>query len=84
MKNATFCDVTPCGSCTNRHFEETYRLDHQSDNNRRTRSVSSNLQLLILFLARLFHPDDKGDSSSETSRFTRTRWRLIPEDDILP
>jgi hypothetical protein len=24
LKNAVFWDVTPCGSCKNRHFEETY------------------------------------------------------------
>jgi hypothetical protein len=36
-------DVTPCGSCKNRRFGETYRLYHQGDNNRRARNnVSSN------------------------------------------
>jgi hypothetical protein len=28
-KNAIFCDVTPCGSCKIRRFEQTYLLHHQ-------------------------------------------------------
>jgi hypothetical protein len=28
MKNTVFLDVTPCGSCNNRRFGGTYRLDH--------------------------------------------------------
>jgi hypothetical protein len=33
MNNAVFCDVTPCGSCKNRHFGGTYRLHYQGDKN---------------------------------------------------
>jgi hypothetical protein len=55
MKSAVFWDVTPNGSCKNRHFGETYRLNHQSDKNRRIwDNVSCNyvflrcvLQLLV-------------------------------------
>jgi hypothetical protein len=37
--------LTPCDSCKNRRFGETYRLNHQGDNNRRARnSVSINKQ----------------------------------------
>jgi hypothetical protein len=28
INNAVFLDVTPCGSCENRHFEGMYRLHH--------------------------------------------------------
>jgi hypothetical protein len=31
MKNAILWDVTPCGSCKNRHFGGTYRLRHQDE-----------------------------------------------------
>jgi hypothetical protein len=34
MKNGVFWVVTPCGSCTNRRFGETWRLLHQGDKNR--------------------------------------------------
>jgi hypothetical protein len=34
MKNGVFWDVTPCGSCKNRRFGETWRLLHQGDKNR--------------------------------------------------
>jgi hypothetical protein len=34
MKNDVFWDVTPCGSCKNRHFGGTYLLLHQGDKNR--------------------------------------------------
>jgi hypothetical protein len=37
-KNAVFLDVTPCGSCKNRHFAGTYRLHNQSEKNRRPRN----------------------------------------------
>jgi hypothetical protein len=45
MQNAVFWDITPYGSCKNRHFGVTYRLHHRGDKNRRTRNnVRSNLQ----------------------------------------
>jgi hypothetical protein len=34
MMNGVFWDVTPCGSCKNRHFGGIYRLLHQGDKNR--------------------------------------------------
>jgi hypothetical protein len=34
MNNAIFWDVTPCGSCKNQRFGETYRLNHQGKQNR--------------------------------------------------
>jgi hypothetical protein len=34
MKNSVFWDVTPCGSCKNRRFGETWRLHHQGNKNR--------------------------------------------------
>jgi hypothetical protein len=44
MKCALFWDVTPCWSCNNRRFGETYHL-LQSDNSRRTmNNVSINLK----------------------------------------
>jgi hypothetical protein len=33
MKNVVFWDVTPCGSCKNRRFGETFRLLLQGENN---------------------------------------------------
>jgi hypothetical protein len=42
MKNVEFWDVTPCGSCKNRHFGGMSRLPQQGDKNRRARNnVSS-------------------------------------------
>jgi hypothetical protein len=42
-KNAIFWDVTQCSCCRNRRFGGTYRLHHQGDSYRRTKSnVSSN------------------------------------------
>jgi hypothetical protein len=45
MTNVVFLDVTPCGSCKDRRFGGTYRLDHQGDKNQRARNklaVTSN------------------------------------------
>jgi hypothetical protein len=51
MKNAVFWDVTPCGSCKNRRFGATYRLNIQSGKNQRAMNIVSNnnfmLQLLV-------------------------------------
>jgi hypothetical protein len=42
LKNAVFWDVTPYGSCKNRHFGGTYFLHHQGDKNQPARNnVSS-------------------------------------------
>jgi hypothetical protein len=34
MKNCVFWDVSPCGSCKNRHFGGTQRILHQGDKKR--------------------------------------------------
>jgi hypothetical protein len=34
LKKGVFWVVTPCGSCKNRRFRETWRLLHQGDKNR--------------------------------------------------
>jgi hypothetical protein len=45
MKNAALRDVMPCGSCENRRFGGTCRLNHQDDKNRRGRNnISSDQQ----------------------------------------
>jgi hypothetical protein len=43
MKNAVFCDVTPCGSCKNRCFGGRYRFRHQGDKNQRARNNLSSM-----------------------------------------
>jgi hypothetical protein len=48
MKNDVFWDVAPCGSCEHLRFGGTYRLHHQSDKNRRTRSNVSPLRRLLV------------------------------------
>jgi hypothetical protein len=40
-KNGVFWDITPCGSCRNRLFGETWRLLHQGDKNRWNRNNTS-------------------------------------------
>jgi hypothetical protein len=42
MTKAVFRDVTPCSSCKNRPFGETYRLHHQGDKNRSAKKNVSN------------------------------------------
>jgi hypothetical protein len=42
MSNAVFWDVTPCDSCKYRRFGGMYRLQYQSDKNRRAKIASSN------------------------------------------
>jgi hypothetical protein len=38
MKNAVFWDVTPCGSCKNRHLGGTNRCLHQGEKNKRAKN----------------------------------------------
>jgi cytidine deaminase len=38
MKDAVFCDVTPCGSCKNRRFKGTFCLHQQGEKNQRARN----------------------------------------------
>jgi hypothetical protein len=79
-KNAVYWDVTPCGSCTNRRFGETYHLHHQSDKNWEARNNISNVVPSLLSLVTLMM---KAIPSSETSVFTRVTLLNIPEDGIL-
>jgi hypothetical protein len=86
MKNAVFCDVTPCGSCKNRLLGVC--LHHQGDKNRRDRNnvpfsvlrlpVTANVPGSLIFVtlmmeARVF---------SETLVLKGTTRRNITEDGI--
>jgi hypothetical protein len=44
LKNAVFWNVTPCGSCSNRRFEGTYRHHHHGCQNQLVRNVSNSQQ----------------------------------------
>jgi hypothetical protein len=48
LKNAVFSNVSPRGSCKNRRFGATSRLNHQEEKNRRVRNnFSSKYQALL-------------------------------------
>jgi hypothetical protein len=47
MKNAVFCDVTPCGSCKNWSFGGTQRHHHEGDKNRWTRNNVFNISFKL-------------------------------------
>jgi hypothetical protein len=71
MKNAAFLDVTPCGSCKNRRFEERYRLLRLLV----TANVVGSTPILFTLAMDI--------RSSETSVLTRVTRRNIPEYGIL-
>jgi hypothetical protein len=76
--NIVFWDVTPCGSCKNKHFGGTYRLHHQDEKNqptRKTLSVTNKCSMLQRWT--------NATRSSETSVVIRATMRHIPEDNIL-
>jgi hypothetical protein len=72
MMNAVFWDVSPCGSCKNRHLGGIYRL-HQL-------LFTANVLPISLFLFTLMTEEI---CSSETSVLTRVTRRYIPEDGIF-
>jgi hypothetical protein len=77
MKNAVFWDVTPCGSCKNRHFRGTYCLYHCSVLWLLVAAnVVPSLPILVTLMMVVIH-------SSQTSVLTRAKWHSIPEDGIL-
>jgi hypothetical protein len=57
MKNVIFWDVSPCGSCRNRHFQGMYRLHLQDEN-----IVLQSLAIANMFLVHRFHPQDGGNT----------------------
>jgi hypothetical protein len=72
MKNAVFWDVAPCGSCVNRRFGGMYRrLNLQPP----AHAGSSLADFSTLKMEAI--------RSSETSVYTRSTRRHIPEDGIL-
>jgi hypothetical protein len=91
MKNAVFCDVTPCGFCMNRRFH------HQGDKNRLASNISSNWKpkkfrsmLWLPVTANVVSSSPilvtltmEAIRSSEKSVLTRATQRHITEDGIL-
>jgi hypothetical protein len=74
MKNAVFWDVTPCGSCKNRLWEDRI-TSIISDKNRQARGIAVKPISVNLIMEAIL--------SSKTSVLTTATWRNIPEDGIL-
>jgi hypothetical protein len=91
MKNAVFCDFTPCGSCKIRRIVGTYHLHHEGDKNKLviTLSVTSNRSRLLVTdkvvpsLPIIVTLMIRKKNSSETSVLTRAARRKITEYGIL-
>jgi hypothetical protein len=97
-KNPVFCDVTQCGSCTNRRFGAMHRLHHQGDKNRRARKTLV-VNSKIVFVCTVFRLLDTANvvtsyptlvtlmieriCYSETSVLTRATRLAILEDGII-
>jgi hypothetical protein len=75
MKTAVLWNVTPCRSCVNRRFGGTYRLHLQGRLQPPAHAGSSLADFSILKI--------KAICRSETSVYTRSTRRHIPEDGIL-
>jgi hypothetical protein len=75
MKNAVFLDVALCTSCVNRRFRGTYRLHHQARLQPPAHAGSSLADFSSLKMEAI--------RSSETSVYTRSTRRHIPENGIL-
>jgi hypothetical protein len=87
MKNAVFWDVTLCKSCVNKCFGGTYRLHFQG---RKIRERGTSLRRYLqppvhagYSLANISTLKMEAIRSSETSVYTRSTRRHIPEDGIL-
>jgi hypothetical protein len=91
MKIAVFWDIMPCGSCKNRRFRETYRLNHQSTRIDKLGmlAVTSNQSTLqrnfnVVPSSPIFvTPMVEVIRSSKKSVLTGATWHSIPEDGNL-
>jgi hypothetical protein len=82
MKNVVFWDVSPYGSCRNRHSEGTYRLHLQGESNKG--SVLQSVAIANVFGPKIvFTLTMEAIRSSRTSNPARTTQRHIQEDYIL-
>jgi hypothetical protein len=89
MKNAVFWDVAPCRSCVNRRFGGMYRLHLQG---KKIRERGTSVKRCSLQTTSVHAGSSLADfstlmmeeiHSSETSVYTISTRRHIPEDGIL-